>query len=39
MNRREFLKVIGLGSMTLFVSGCGLNATANDEQSERKISE
>ena len=33
MNRREFLKVIGLGSMTLFVSGCGLNAAANDEQS------
>ena len=33
MNRREFIRVVGLGAMTLFVSGCGLNAVANDEQS------
>ncbi|MBR1858517.1 MAG: flavodoxin family protein, partial [Selenomonadaceae bacterium] len=39
MNRREFLKVIGLGSMTLFVSGCGLSATANNEQSTENTPE
>ena len=37
MNRREFLKVVGLGSMTLFLSGCGLNAVADDKQTEVKI--
>ena len=39
MNRREFIKVVGLGSMALFVSGCGLNSTANNEQSAEKIPE
>ena len=39
MNRREFLKVVGFGSMALFVSGCGLNTTANNDQSAEKIPE
>ncbi len=26
MNRREFLKLTGMGAMTIFLSGCGLSA-------------
>jgi len=33
MNRREFLKVVSMGTMTLFLSGCGLTAVA-DERNE-----
>lgn len=36
MDRREFLKVIGVGGITLFLSGCGLNAVAEENQSENK---
>ena len=39
MKRREFLKVIGLGSMTLFLSGCGLNAVADNNQTKAKTPE
>ena len=39
MNRREFLRVVGIGSMTLFLSGCGLNAVAGDNQTKAKTSE
>ena len=31
MDRRDFLKVFGLGTMTLFLSGCGLSVLANEE--------
>ena len=30
MNRREFLKISGMGAFTLFLSGCGLSALADD---------
>ena len=30
MNRREFLKVSGMGTLTLFLSGCGLSALAGE---------
>ena len=30
MNRREFLKIGGLGAMTFFLSGCGLAAVSGD---------
>ena len=39
MKRREFLRVVGIGSMTLFLSGCGLNAVAEDNQTKAKTSE
>ena len=39
MKRREFLKVVGLGSMTLFLSGCGLNAVAEENQTKAKTPE
>ncbi|WP_298462886.1 twin-arginine translocation signal domain-containing protein [uncultured Mitsuokella sp.] len=26
MNRRDFLKLTGMGAMTIFLSGCGLSA-------------
>lgn len=29
MNRREFIKVAGLGAITLYLSGCGTTATEN----------
>ena len=31
MNRREFLKVVSTGTITLFLSGCGLTAMADDK--------
>lgn len=34
MNRRHFLKVVSAGAMTLFLSGCGLSALA-DEKKEK----
>jgi len=30
MNRRDFLKVVGLGAITVYLSGCGLTATKNE---------
>ena len=33
MNRRKFLKVVGLGAVTLYLSGCGLAA----EEKERTV--
>ncbi len=32
MNRREFLKISGIGAMTLFMSGCGARSLV--EKSE-----
>lgn len=37
MNRREFLKVSGMGTLTLFLSGCGLSALAGEKENESKI--
>ena len=34
MNRRKFLKVVGLGAVTLYLSGCGLAA---ENKSESKV--
>ncbi|MDQ0204745.1 NAD(P)H-dependent oxidoreductase [Pectinatus haikarae] len=39
MNRREFLKVSGMGTLTLFLSGCGLSALAGETENESKIPE
>lgn len=39
MNRREFLKVIGMGSITVFLSGCGLSALAGDETKKNVVPE
>ena len=40
MYRREFLKISGAGAMTLFLSGCGLFALADDRKNiEGKIPE
>ena len=33
MNRRDFFKVVGLGAATLFLSGCGLSAAADEKNS------
>lgn len=32
MNRREFLKLTGMGAMTVFLSGCGLSALTGQER-------
>ena len=32
MNRRDFLKVSGMGAITLFLSGCGLFGLADDSK-------
>lgn len=37
MDRREFLKVSGMGALTLFLSGCGLSALAEKKENESKI--
>ncbi|MBR1729375.1 MAG: flavodoxin family protein [Selenomonadaceae bacterium] len=34
MNRRDFIKVVSVGSMSLFLSGCGLT-TATDKNSDK----
>ena len=39
MNRRKFLQVVGLGAMTLYLSGCGLTATKDDVSAKKSISE
>ena len=33
MDRRDFLKMVGLGTMTLFLSGCGLSVLAKEGSS------
>lgn len=40
MNRRDFIKVVGLGTVTLYLSGCGTAATnsTGNEVSAQKIS-
>lgn len=38
MKRREFLKVVGLGAVTLYLSGCGTAATDSQKISAQKIS-
>ena len=35
MNRRDFLKISGMGAFTLFLSGCGLSGLGDDEKSQR----
>lgn len=35
MDRREFLKVTGAGALTLFLSGCGINAVSGDKKAGR----
>lgn len=35
MNRRKFLKVVGLGAITLYLSGCGLAATENKNDTNK----
>ena len=37
MNRREFIKIVGLGTMTLYLSGCGASAT--EPETQKKFSE
>lgn len=39
MNRREFLKIGGMGALTLFLSGCGLSALAGENNPEGKVPE
>ena len=39
MNRREFLKVTCMGSITVFLSGCGLSALAGDETKKNVVPE
>ena len=34
MNRREFLKISGMGAFTLFLSGCGLAALGDDKKAQ-----
>ena len=34
MNRREFLKISGMGAFTLFLSGCGLAALGDDKKTQ-----
>ena len=38
MNRREFFKVVGIGAVTFYLSGCGLTATKNDIPAQSSIS-
>ncbi len=36
MNRREFLKLTGMGAMTIFLSGCGLSAMLDGQDDKAK---
>ena len=36
MDRRDFFKMVGLGTMTLFLSGCGLSVLAKEGSSATK---
>ena len=37
MDRREFLKVTGAGALTLFLSGCGINARRRGSKTRRRV--
>ena len=37
MNRREFLKISGMGAFTLFLSGCGLAALGDDKKVHTSV--
>ena len=37
MNRRDFLKVSGMGAITLFLSGCGLLGLADDSKKVNAV--
>lgn len=39
MDRRDFLKVSGMGALTIFLSGCGLAALSGQTEHESKIPE
>ena len=39
MNRREFIKVVGFGAMTIYLSGCGLSAIKDKDDTEVSASE
>jgi len=39
MNRREFLKVSGMGAVTFFLTGCGLSALTGDESKANVVPE
>ncbi|SDF37361.1 flavodoxin family protein [Sporomusa acidovorans] len=39
MDRREFLKVSGMGTLTLFLSSCGLYAMVGNKENENKVPE
>ena len=39
MNRRKFIKVVGLGAMAIYLSGCGLSAIKNEDDTEVSASE
>lgn len=38
MNRREFIKVVGFGSMAIYLSGCGISAINDDNHNEGDVS-
>ncbi len=39
MNRRKFIKVVGFGAMAIYLSGCGLSAIKNENDTEVSASE
>ena len=39
MNRRNFIKVVGLGSIAVYLSGCGLSAIKDKDDTEVSASE
>ena len=39
MNRRKFIKVVGLGTLAIYLSGCGLSAIKNEDDTEVSASE
>ena len=38
MNRRKFIKVVGLGTAAIYLSGCGLSAVENKNKKESEVS-
>lgn len=37
MNRRNFIKVVGLGSLAIYLSGCGLSVVKDTSSGEREV--
>ncbi len=37
MNRRNFIKVVGLGSLAIYLSGCGLSVVKDNSSGEREV--